>query len=174
MIYNALPKWLYFIILSLNPPGKLYDVDNGPSFEQYCVFKDIDFTSKVGYYLFNPQVEEFKNVYPSTSTHLIIDIKSIEVNKKGIPDVQDYAWTIIPCYDVIEGEDDQSDQNIYNISGSYMMPLMAGPIDPQLVKKLQTEQDPWAKLNSLLSSDDSIIWELISPGILVRICDNQW
>ena len=56
MIYNALPKRLYFAIVSLNPPGKLYDV-NDMKYEKATVFKDIDFKSKIGYYAFKPQIE---------------------------------------------------------------------------------------------------------------------
>lgn len=68
MIYGlgAKANRMYFVVCSLNPPGRLYN-KNDRSFDNIKTFNKIDFGSKLGGISFREDMKQYRNVNPSES-----------------------------------------------------------------------------------------------------------
>jgi hypothetical protein len=90
MMFKTEPKQLYIAVVSVNPPGSIYQ--KYPKFEKAILFTDIDFQSAWTAQAFNEMMFTFKNMPSNIKTTFVIDIKAVQFLDKGVTRLDNYGW----------------------------------------------------------------------------------
>lgn len=157
---------MYVAICSINPPGSLYQEEKRN--EKVIVYNEINFDSNVKAQKFLETFYAFVNVPTDENAHMIVDIKSIKFRKKGVTEVNDYAWTIFPLFTTLNTDDDVNTTEVFVRSGIFMMPLFQGKVREDIINNLVNVPDTWGYLISQKKLRVSPISFLPKGGVVVR------
>ena len=141
MMFNTEPKQLYLAVVSVNPPASIYQ--RHPKFEKAILFTDIDFDSPWSAQAFNELLFTLKNMPSDPKTTFIIDIKAVKFYDKGVAQLDSYAWTCIPMFNILQAESNYDTVELYVNTGIYTLPLFDGPVVADFINTVAKQPRPY-------------------------------
>lgn len=160
-IHNAPSGQPYAGLFMLNPPGTFY---NNPSdTNQVHLASLLDWDGPLTSPRFLNGFYTFKGIEAKQNTHIIVDIRAINLSKKT-PQITNVGWTIVPLFNA-DG---------YVMSGMYQIPLIAGEVNKAIVQSLATSKgNPWEIILQNINLKKSNIKWLSNASIMIRLLDCQ-
>ncbi len=160
-IHNPPSSQLYAALIMLNPPGGIYG--NPPDPKQVSLRSQADWEGPLTSPRFIDGYEQFTGIDLQINSHIIVDIKSINLSKKT-PQVTTVGWTIVPLLN----------KSHYLLSGLYQIPVIAGQVNQQILESIKnSELTPWeVVLQNIQAKKPTIKW-LGTTSILARLLDSQ-
>jgi hypothetical protein len=103
----------------------------------------------------------FKDIKFNRNLVVVIDIRSVSFPKLE-PVFENIGWAILPVFS----------PDGYVMSGIYQVPLVRGPVDPELLKEMEGT-DPWELLQERINAKKSKFAWLEPTSVVVRLLDSQ-
>lgn len=166
MMFNTDSEYLYSAIVSLHPPGSLYQKD--PKFEKAIMFTNIDYNSPWTAQRFNETLFSFKNMPSNHRSVFIIDIKAITFQKKGIAHIEDYGWTAFPYFDSLETDDDADTLELFVNSGIYMLPIFEGQVVGDFINTMARQDKPYDYILNQASKEIPSLKIRDNAGVVIK------
>ena len=170
-MFNADPNFLYVAIVSVHPPGSLYQ--KIPEFKEAIMVTDIDYKSPVTAQKFNEILFSFRNMPSDHKSVFIIDIKAISFRDKGIAHIEDYGWTALPLFNVLESDSDAGILELFVNSGVFMLPIFEGQVIGDFINTMVSKKRPYDYLMEQASAEIPGIRFRGNSGIVIKNVDNQ-
>jgi len=166
MMFNTDPEFLYVAVVSVHPPGSLYQ--KYPKFEKAIMFTDLDFDSPWTAQKFNEIMFTFKNMPSNHRAVFIIDIKAISYKNQGIAYVKDYGWTAFPMFESLETDDDINTLEVFVNSGLYMMPLFEGQVISDFISTMAKKDNPYKYIMDQVNAEVPALRIKEKAGIIIK------
>lgn len=141
--------------------------------DRILVYNEINFNSSVKAQKFLETFYGFVHVPEDHRAHMIVDIKAIKFRKGKPAEISDYAWTIYPIFVTLDPVNESEDLEIYVQSGSFMMPLLQGKVNPEVIAELRNHHYSWKFIQDQSRTKFESVTFMKNSGVLVRCVDNQ-
>lgn len=171
MMFNTDPKQLYVAVVSINPPGSLYQ--KNPKFEKAILFTDIDFQSPWSAQAFNEMLFTFKNMPSNIKTTFIVDIKAVQFIDKGVTRLENYGWAVFPMFEDLETDDNPDTLELYVNSGVYMLPIFEGAVVGDFINTVAKQAKPYEYILEQARKEVPPIRLKDNAGVIIKLVDNQ-
>ena len=158
-LHNAPSSQVYAALTMLNPPGGFYG--NPPNPNQVGLSSIVDWEGPLTSPRFIEGYSTFKGIEPRKSTHIIAEIKTLNLSKK-VPQISSVGWTVIPLF--------TSDG--YFLTGMYQIPLITGEVNKNIIDVIiANDAHPWEVITQNITAK-KVKW-LSTASIMIRLLDGQ-
>lgn len=177
-IVNSPPKALFYVVVSLAPPGRLYKedksrlgVEESKSATDVQVVYELNFDSPAKAIQFNDSLKKFYVTQPNSSMILIYEIFEVKFSKSGIEKVSPYGFSFLPVFQYVDlNNTDQLE--IYANTSVQQLLIFKGRPDSDFI--LKATSSPSIKKFIGESIQAKSLEPYPKMSLIVKLFDNQF
>eukprot|EP00343_Euplotes_focardii_P001741 CAMPEP_0205802664 /NCGR_PEP_ID=MMETSP0205-20121125/5079_1 /ASSEMBLY_ACC=CAM_ASM_000278 /TAXON_ID=36767 /ORGANISM="Euplotes focardii, Strain TN1" /LENGTH=296 /DNA_ID=CAMNT_0053069491 /DNA_START=516 /DNA_END=1403 /DNA_ORIENTATION=+ len=182
-IVNSPTKSLYYVVISLAPPGRLYQSDKKPlGLLETHAATDVQTSYKINFD--SPQkainfIDEIKRFYitkPDYSTILLYEIFQVNFGKIGIEKVIPFGFSFLPLFQYVEmeGNDYTPDKSLetYINTAIHQLLVFKGRPTEEFIQKATNAENFTGFLNGQI--EGGALESIPKMSLIVRLYDNQF
>lgn len=149
----------YGCIVSLNPPGSLYDPEVEGPYKDVNIASTLDYSSAIRSFKLLDGYFNYRDIQGEANLSIILDVRSIEF-VQGNGKIVESGWAVVPIFH-------SKDYKLYVRSGVYQVPLLKGPPNSDLVQEMCTYEDQWNFIQNKIQDRELSLFEPFT--IMIRV-----
>jgi hypothetical protein len=141
-LFDFPAKSLYYVVVSLAPPGRLYlpdkskqGVEETKAGTDVQVAYNINFDSPIKSMQFNDSRKKFYVTQPDSSMILIYEIYEVKISKTGIERVTPFGFTFLPIFQYVELSNGSDGNELYLNTSFQQLLVFKGVPDENFISR---------------------------------------